>query len=110
MVKSGIILAEKNSPKGWDWASVVRANSASDWQFVPVGAQHRNGLAEATVKVLKQSLKHAIAPGVTLSYSELNTLLAEILFTINCRPHQALLLSKPNRAKGKKTILQSLGL
>ena len=86
LVKSGIILAEKNSPKGWDWASVVRANSASDWQFVPVGAQHRNGLAEATVKVLKQSLKHAIAPGVTLSYSELNTLLAEISFTINCRP------------------------
>ena len=85
-MKSEIILAEKNSPRGWDWTPVVRANSASNWHFVPVGAQHRNGLAEATVKVLKQSLKHALAPGVILSYSELITLLAEISFTINCRP------------------------
>ena len=65
---------------------MVKANSASDWHFVPVGAAHRNGLAEATVKVLKQSLRHALAPGVILSYSELNTLLAEISFTVNCRP------------------------
>ena len=43
-------------------------------------------MAEATVKVLKQSLHHALAPGVVLSYSEMNTLLAEISFTINCRP------------------------
>ena len=86
LVKSGIILAEKNSPKGWDWSTVVRQNSASSWQFVPIGASHRNGLAEATVKVLKQSLKHAIAPGVVLCFSELNTLLAEISFTVNCRP------------------------
>ena len=86
LVKSGIILAEKDSPKGWDWSAVVKANSASDWHFVPVGAAHRNGLAEATVKVLKQSLRHALAPGVILSYSELNTLLAEISFTVNCRP------------------------
>ena len=86
LVKSGLILAKKNSPKGWDWASVVRNNSASDWKFVPIGAAHRNGLAEATVKVLKQSLKHALAPGVILSFSEMNTLLAEISFTVNCRP------------------------
>ena len=51
-----------------------------------MGAAHRNGLTEATVKVLKQSLMHALAPGVVLSYAELNTLLAEISFTINCRP------------------------
>ena len=86
LVKSGIVLAEKNGPKSWDWAAVVRANCASDWQFVPVGAAHRNGLAEATVKVLKQSLHHALAPGVVLSFSELNTLLAEIAFTVNSRP------------------------
>ena len=86
LVKNWIVLAEKNSPKGWNWADVVKANCASDWHFVPVGAAHRNGLAEATVKVLKQSLKHALAPGVVLSYAELNTLLAEVSFTINCRP------------------------
>ena len=86
LVKSGIILAEKNTPKGWDWSSVVKANCASEWQFVPIGAAHRNGLAEATVKVLKKSLRHALEPGVVLSYAEMNTLLAEISFTINCRP------------------------
>ena len=85
-MKSGIILAEKHTPKGWDWNKVVQANSASDWTFVPVGAAHRNGLAEATVKVLKQSLMHALAPGVVLSYAELSTLLAEISFAINRRP------------------------
>ena len=74
LVKSGLVLAEKNSPKEWDWAAVVRANCASDWHFVPVGAAHRNGLPEATVKVLKQSLRHALAPGVVLSFSGLNTL------------------------------------
>ena len=34
LVESGIILACKNSPKGLDWATVVKTNSASDWQFV----------------------------------------------------------------------------
>ena len=86
LVKSGIVLAEKNTPKGWDWVQVVRRNSASNWEFVPIGAAHRNGLAESTVKILKKSLKHALAPGVVLSYSELVTLLATISFSINCRP------------------------
>ena len=86
LVKSGIILAEKDSPQGWDWAKVVERNQASDWHFVPVGAAHRNGLAEATVKILKQCLHHALGPGVELSFSELNTLLAEISYAINCRP------------------------
>ena len=86
LVKSGIIIAEKDSPKGWDWSSVVKQNAASSWQFVPIGAAHRNGLAESTVKILKQSLYHAIPPGVILKFSELNTLLAEISFSINCRP------------------------
>ena len=86
LVKSGIVLAEKNTPKGWDWKKVCRENCASDWTFVPIGGAHRNGLAEATVKVLKQSLQHALAPGVVLKYSELNTLLAEISFVVNSRP------------------------
>ena len=52
LVKSGIIMAEKNTPSGWNLEEVVRRNAASNWEFVPVGAQHRNGLAAATVKVL----------------------------------------------------------
>ena len=86
LVKSGIILAEKDTPKFWNWDEVVRRNSASNWEFVPCGAQHRNGLAESTVKVLKQSLQHALPSGVVLSFSELNTLCAKISYVMNSRP------------------------
>ena len=86
LVKSGIIIAEKDKPSCWNWDEVVRKNSASNWEFVPVGAQHRNGLAEATVKVLKQSLQHALPAGVILSFSELNTLCARISYSMNSRP------------------------
>ena len=51
-----------------------------------IGSQHRKGLAESTVKVLKKSLNLALAPGVLLSFSELVTLLAQITQSINCRP------------------------
>ena len=85
-MKSGIIIAEKNSPAGWNWDKVVSKNAASSWSFVPVGAQHRNGLAEATVKILKQSLGHALPAGVILSFVELNTLCARIRYAINSRP------------------------
>ena len=86
LVKSGIVLAAKHSPAAWNWEEVVRRNSASTWEFVPIGAQHRNGLSEATVKVLKQSLQHALPAGVVLSFSELNTLCAKISYAINARP------------------------
>ena len=86
LVKSGIIVAEKNSPSGWNWDDVVKKNYASTWEFVPVGAQHRNGLAESTVKVMKQSLQHALPAGVILSFAELNTLCARISYAINSRP------------------------
>ena len=86
LVKSGIVIAEKNSPSSWNWDEVVRRNCASSWEFVPVGAQHRNGLAEATIKVLKQSLQHALPAGTVLSFSELNTLCAKISFAVNARP------------------------
>ena len=38
------------------------------------------------MKVLKQSLMHALPTGVVLSFSELNTLCAKISFAINSRP------------------------
>ena len=87
LVKSGIVLAEQeSSPKKWDWKEVVRRNSTTKWEFVPIGSAHRNGLAESTVKILKKSLRHALAPGVELKYSEMITLLAKISHTINSRP------------------------
>ena len=86
LVKGAIVLADKEKPSNWNWAEVVSKNSVSDWEFVPIGSQHRNGLAESTVKVLKRSLSLALGPGVVLSYSELVTLLAQISHSINCRP------------------------
>ena len=92
LVSAGRILAvkaaeaEKESPSKWDWSRITRENCASNWQFVPIGSPHFNGLPEATVKVLKKSLSLALPPGVELNYPELVTLLARISYTVNSRP------------------------
>ena len=87
LVAAGIVIANKDLPVNkLDWQKVTSVNAATDWQFVPVGGQHRNGLSEATVKILKKSLSLAIHPSVGLTYSELVTLLAKITFSINSRP------------------------
>ena len=82
LVSAGRVLAEKESlsesesPGKWNWQKITSSNSASTWQFVPIGSQHFNGLPEATVKVFKMSLSLALNPGVELNYPELITLLA----------------------------------
>ena len=92
LVSAGRILAEKESladkesPGKWNWQEITAKNSASSWEFVPIGSQHFNGLPEATVKVLKKSLLLALHPGVELTYPELVTLLAKISYSINARP------------------------
>ena len=87
LVAAGIVLANKDLPVNrLDWQKVTSVNSTTDWHFVPVGGQHRNGLSEATVKILKKSLYLAIHPSVQLTYAELVTLLARISFSINSRP------------------------
>ena len=86
LVSAGRILAAKESPESWDWARITSENSTSGWEFVPIGSQHRNGLPESTVKVLKKSLDHALHPGVILDYGEFITLLARISYSINQRP------------------------
>ena len=86
LVRAGMVLAEKEKPANWKWEDVVRKNSTTNWEFVPVGSQHRNGLPESLVKVLKESLHHAFTPGTVLRYSELVTLLAKISHSINTRP------------------------
>ena len=80
------MLAEKKKPGNWKWEEVVRKNSTTTWEFVPIGSQHRNGLSESQVKVLKKCLHHALTPGTVLKYSELITLLAKIAHSINSRP------------------------
>ena len=92
LVSAGKILAQKaaegdkESPNQWDWKRITRENSASTWQFVPIGSPHFNGLPEATVKVLKRTLSMSLRPGVELNYPELVTLLARISYTVNSRP------------------------
>ena len=78
LVKSSIVLASQDSsPKKWDWKEVIRRNSTVHWEFVPIGAAHRNGLAESTVKILKRCLRLTLPPGEILIYAELTTLLAK---------------------------------
>ena len=91
LVSASRILAEKeeskkSSPVNWDWKRIIRDNSASSWQFVPIGSPNFNGLPEATVKVLKKTLSLALPSGVLLSYPEMVTLLAKISYTVNSRP------------------------
>ena len=87
LVKSSIVLASQDaSPRHWDWKEVIRRNSTVQWEFVPCGAAHRNGLAESTVKIFKRCLKLALAPGEIFNYSELTTLLAKISHSVNSRP------------------------
>ena len=87
LVAAGIVIAEKDMPTNkLDWKEVTSKNSATDWTFVPVGGQHRNGISEATVKVMKKSLALALQPGVELTYAEVVTLLAKITYSVNSRP------------------------
>ena len=86
LVRAGMVLASKEKPENWSWKEIVRKNCAVNWKFVPIGTQHRNGISEATVKVLKKSLHHALKPGTILRYSELITLLAKVAHAINSRP------------------------
>ena len=86
LVRAGMVLAEKENPENWKWEDVVRKNATTNWEFVPVGSQHRNGLSESMVKILKKSLHHALCPGTVLRYSELVTLLAKVAYAINSRP------------------------
>ena len=86
LVRAGMVLAEKEKPGNWDWSKVVSKNSTTNWEFVPIGSQHRNGLSEAQVKILKRCLHLALSPGTVLKYSELVTLLSKIAHSVNSRP------------------------
>ena len=79
LVAAGNIVANQDLPcNKYNWERIISATSSSTWTFVPAKAQHRNGLAESTVKVMKKSLSLALGPGVELTYPELVTLLTKI--------------------------------
>ena len=86
LVKAGMVLDADNHPSNWNWKKVVESNKTTKWIFTEIGCQWRNGLSEALVKITKKCLKAAVPDDIKITYSELITLLAQISYTINCRP------------------------
>ena len=87
LVKAGMILENASNPlANLDWKKIVASNRTTNWIFTEIGCQWRNGLSESMVKATKKCLKTAVPNDNELTYSELVTLLAEISYTINCRP------------------------
>ena len=86
LVKAGMIFDKDQHPTTWNWKRIVESNKATNWTFVEVGCQWRNGLSEAMVKVTKRCLKKAVPEDAKVTYGEYITVLAEVTYTINCRP------------------------
>ena len=87
LLKAGMILENESNPLvNLDWKKIVASNRTTNWIFTEIGCQWRNGLSESMVKATKKCLKTAVPNDNELTYSELVTLLAEISYTINCRP------------------------
>ena len=86
LVKAGMILDADSHPTNWNWKKIVESNRTTNWIFTEIGCQWRNGLSEAMVKLTKKCLKKAVPEDAKISYSEYITLLAQITYTINCRP------------------------
>ena len=82
---------KQGGSKLWAQVESVSARRRTSWEFVPAGAQFRNGLAEARVKAVKQTLEHMLMTTLvsgkpTLSYAELLTVLAQVANIVNDRP------------------------
>ena len=87
LIAAGKLIDRQDQPcSKYNWEKIVSSTATSSWTFVPAKAQHRNGLAESTVKVLKRSLALSLGTGVELTYAEMVTLLAQISTSINSRP------------------------
>ena len=85
-MKAGMVLDADSHPTNWNWKKVVEANKTTKWVFTEIGCQWRNGLSESMVKITKKCLKTAVPDDAKITYSELITLLAQISYTINCKP------------------------
>ena len=91
--------AKQDGTRVWDEVEAAGARRGTRWQFVPAGAQFRNGLSEARVKAVKSTLRHMLATTMagdkpTLSYAELVTVLAQAANIVNDRPIWARVLTE----------------
>ena len=64
----------------------MESNKTTNWVFTEIGCQWRNGLSESMVKLTKKCLKKAVPDDAKVTYGEYVTLLAQVTYTINCRP------------------------
>ena len=90
---------KQDGSKVWEEAENVSAGRGTRWEFVPAGAQFRNELAEARVKVEKETLKNMLMATLvsgkpTLSYAELATVLTQAANIVNDRPIWAKVLTE----------------
>ena len=105
LVAGSIAVANKDLPgQAYDWDRVVRENKCSTWEFVPVGCQFRNQ-TEAIVKILKKALLHALPLGSRLTYSEMETVLGRVEYSVNSRP---LALATVSSTSQQEDFLQPL--
>ena len=105
LVAGSIAVANKDLPgQAYDWDRVVRENKCSTLEFVPVGCQFRNQ-TEAIVKILKKALLHALPLGSRLTYSEMETVLGRVEYSVNSRP---LALATVSSTSQQEDFLQPL--
>ena len=79
------------SEETWQHVEETSARHGTDWEFVPAGAQFRNGLAEARVKAVKKTLDQMLSSTIiggkpTLNYAELQSVLSQAANIVNDRP------------------------
>ena len=87
LVKGSLKVEEKDKPyQSFDWKKIQDRDCRTKWIFITAAGQHRNGIAEATVKVMKRSLSLSLKKGEVLTYAEWVTLLARIATSVNSRP------------------------
>ena len=74
--------------KDIDWQKVIGLSSRSGtrWNFSEKGCPWRNGTAEATVKLAKETLAHQLQSHQSLDWSELDSLFCQVADIINNRP------------------------
>ena len=105
LVAGSIVVAEKDLPsRAYDWERVTRENKCSTWEFVPIGCQYRN-LTEAMVKIVKKALMHVLPAGRQLTYSEFETLLGRVEYSVNSRP---LALATVSNTSQQEDMMQPL--
>ena len=85
----------------WDWGTVEarETRKLTTWEFVPVGAQWRNGKAERRVKIMKKILHNVLTTSLMgknpdHNYTEFQGLMSRIASIANDRPVDLKLLNE----------------